>query len=112
MIIKTRGDILQMQVLGKWRTMGQLKDRTLKIFRNQEGHLMKKYDAYGISEKLIKSTDLFDNVIIVESEKRGKINVYYLTKQDIIDHGIVAKEGEFENQIFIKRDYLNLNKVK
>lgn len=109
MTIKIEGKEVKIMVGTQMKTIGELNNRVLRIKRDRDKHLMRKFNAYGFAKQLIEET-FFDHVHIVETQPQGIVN-YLIDRNDILTSGLYYKAEEFEKQIFVDLDTLQKYKI-
>lgn len=97
--------VLSIEIAGRTRKIGEIKNRVLTIYRNREQHLMRKYSGYGFNEAVMKDGRLFDYVMVEDEDKEG-FQYYLVSREDILIHGVVDQAEEFERQLFMSIEKL------
>src|SRR5690606_4115731 len=88
------------EIAGRTRKIGDIKNRTLTVHRHRERHWMRKYNGYGFNEAVMRDNRLFDYVLIQDEGPEGW-EYYLVSREDILKHGIVDQAEEFDKQIFV-----------
>jgi hypothetical protein len=89
------------------RTIGQISDGKLVVYRDIDKHLFKKTNSYGFCYDLLKSFKI--KSVYLEEEMNGKRDIYGPYDPSLfLDNGefMYFKEEGFERQIFIPRKYI------
>lgn len=85
---------------GNERLIGELHDKTFVTYRNPKKHLMRKWDAYGISSQIVNSSRVETIVVIEEGVS------YPISIERVKAYGRIHEEKGFESQYFIPREIL------
>lgn len=95
----------------KGRNIGRVRlaDRTLEVERKREKHLMKKGNAYGFNEYVMRNAKTFDKI-----ELKDDYGTYMIPRQLIINMGnyLHFKEEGFERQLFLPLHIISNLKIK
>lgn len=93
--------------VGNLRTQGD--DVILRVTRDLNKHLVRKYNAYGFARKLIEQ-DFFNYLQLVERDG-AKENVYLISRIDALSEGRFYKAEGFEEQVLIPRPVLRAKQI-
>lgn len=87
----------------------RLADRVLEVERKREKHLMRKANAYGFNEYVIREAKKFDNI-----ELTDEYGTYSFSRQLILNMGkyLHFKEEGFEKQLFLSLNIITNHKIQ
>lgn len=86
----------------------RLADRVLEVTRKRDKHLMRKANAYGFNEYVLREAKRFDKI-----ELTDEYGTYLFSRQLVLDMGryLHFKEEGFEKQMFLSLNIINNHKV-
>ena len=95
----------------KGRAIGRVRlaDRVLEMERKREKHLMRKGNAYGFNEYVLRQAKTFDKI-----ELKDDYGTYLFSRQLVIDMGryLHFKEEGFEKQLFLPLHIIMNHKIQ
>jgi hypothetical protein len=87
----------------------RLADRVLEVSRKREKHLMRKANAYGFNEYVLREAKKFDRI-----ELTDEYGTYLFSRQLVLDMGryLHFKEEGFEKQLFLSLNIISNHKIQ
>ena len=87
----------------------RLADRVLEVSRKREKHLMRKANAYGFNEYVMRNAQKFDTI-----ELTDEYGTYAIPRQLILNMGkyLHFKEEGFEKQLFLSLNIISNHKIQ
>jgi hypothetical protein len=93
------------------RNIGRVRpaDRVLEVSRKREKHLMRKANAYGFNEYVLREAKKFDRI-----ELTDEYGTYLFSRQLVLDMGryLHFKEEGFEKQLFLSLNIISNHKIQ
>lgn len=102
MRIQNEDGVISIQINGRWKKAGVLRNNVFCVDRDIIEHFSKKHEGYGFNYELVKDTRFGDTLQINETDHLLS-NTYVISRVNLLIHGLVDTAQKLDRQIYLSR---------